>query len=60
MTVRELTKDKYLELCQNYILRFWSDSENGTASPSADDLAVADELVECECSLGLLWRLFVK
>lgn len=46
MTVKELTEDEYLELCQNYISRFWSDSENGTTSPSADDLAVADELVD--------------
>lgn len=46
MKIEDLTENEYLELCQNYISRFWSDSENGTTSPSADDLAVADELVD--------------
>ncbi len=45
MTVKDLTKDEYLELCQNYISEFWNDDEHGTTSPSADDLVVADELV---------------
>ena len=45
MTVRELNRSQYKELCQDYITRFWSDLEDGTNSPSLEDLAAADELV---------------
>lgn len=45
MTVRELNKEQYKELCQRYITEFWTDSEGGTTSPSLEDLMVADESV---------------
>ena len=45
MKVRELNAEQYKELCQKYITDFWTDSENGTTSPSYWDLANADELV---------------
>ena len=45
MTVRELNKEQYKELCQNYITNFWTDNEGGTTSPSLAELSVADELV---------------
>ena len=45
MTVRELNREQYKELCQDYITRFWTDLEKGTTSPSRGDLACADELV---------------
>lgn len=45
MTVRELNKEQYKQLCQAYITEFWADNENGTTSPSYYDLAYADELV---------------
>lgn len=46
MTVEELSKEQYKELCQFYITEFWADYEDGTSSPSCYDLAVADELVD--------------
>lgn len=46
MIVKDLTKDEYLELCQNYISEFSTDDEHGTTSPSVNELAVADELVD--------------
>lgn len=48
MTVRELNKQQYKELCQNYITEFWTDLEDDTTSPSYHDLACADELVDEE------------
>ena len=45
MTVQELNRDQYKELCQRYITEFWTDSENGTTSPSLYELMCADELV---------------
>ena len=45
MTVQELNREQYKELCQRYITEFWTDSVNGTKSPSLDDLLCADELV---------------
>ena len=45
MTVRELNKEQYKELCQKYITDFWTDFENGTSTPSYYDLAFADKLV---------------
>lgn len=45
MTVQELNHEQYKELCQRYITEFWTDLEEGTASPSYYDLAHADELV---------------
>ena len=45
MTVRELNREQYKELCQRYITEFWTDLEDGTMSPSWEDLACADELV---------------
>ena len=45
MTVRELNREQYKELCQDYITRFWTDFEKETTSPSWGDLAYADELV---------------
>lgn len=46
MTVQELNREQYKQLCQDYITRFWTDDEGGTTSPSYMDLACADELVE--------------
>lgn len=46
MTVRELNREQYKELCQRYITEFWTDDEHGTTSPSAYELACADELVD--------------
>lgn len=48
MTVRELNKDQYKELCQAYITEFWTDDEHGTSRPSMGELACADELVDPE------------
>lgn len=48
MTVRELNKDQYKELCQAYITEFWTDDEHGTSGPSMGELACADELVDPE------------
>jgi hypothetical protein len=45
MTVQELSKEQYKELCQRYITEFWTDDEHGTTSPSYDDLLCAEELV---------------
>lgn len=45
MTVQELSREQYKELCQSYITEFWTDFEEGTTSPSYYDLAYADELV---------------
>lgn len=45
MTVRELNREQYKELCQRYITEFWTDDEHGTTSPSIGELACADELV---------------
>ena len=45
MTVRELNREQYKELCQDYITRFWTDFEKETTSPYWGDLACADELV---------------
>jgi hypothetical protein len=45
MTVRELNQEQYKELCQAYITEFWTDDEEGSNSPSYDDLIHADELV---------------
>lgn len=45
MTVRELNPEQYKELCQRYITEFWTDLEEGSSSPSYDDLIHADELV---------------
>ena len=46
MTVQELNRDQYKELCQRYITEFWTDDEHHTTSPSAYELACADELVD--------------
>ena len=46
MTVQELNREQYKQLCQAYITEFWSDFEEGTSSPSYYDLACADELVD--------------
>ena len=46
MTVQELSREQYKELCQRYITEFWTDNEDGTDSPSMYDLACADELVD--------------
>ena len=48
MTVRELNREQYKELCQRYITAFWTDDAHGTKSPSLYDLACADELVDQE------------
>ena len=48
MTSRELNRDQFKELCQNYITNYWTDFEDGTTSPSYADLAHADELVDEE------------
>lgn len=48
MTVRELNRDQYKQVCQDYITRFWTDNEHGTTSPSLGELACADELVDQE------------
>ena len=45
MTVQELNREQYKELCQAYITEFWTDDEHGTRSPSMGELACADELV---------------
>lgn len=45
MTVRELNRDQYKQVCQDYITRFWTDDEYGTSGPSMSELACADELV---------------
>ena len=45
MTVKELNREQYKELCQAYITEFWTDDAHGTKSPSWYDLACADELV---------------
>lgn len=45
MTVQELSKEQYKELCQAYITEFWVDNEHGTTSPSMGELVCADELV---------------
>ena len=45
MTVRELNPEQYKELCQRYIVEFWTDSEEGTDAPSYYDFLYADELV---------------
>ena len=46
MTVRELNREQYKELCQRYITEFWTDDAHGTSSPSLGELACADELVD--------------
>jgi hypothetical protein len=46
MTVQELNRDQYKELCQRYITEFWTDDEHGTTSPSLGELSCADELVD--------------
>ena len=46
MTVHELSREQYKELCQRYITEFWTDNEHGTKSPSMSELACADELVD--------------
>lgn len=46
MKVSELNQDQYKELCQHYISNFWSDSTEGSTSPSYYELACADELVD--------------
>lgn len=46
MTVQELNKEQYKELCQAYITEHWTDDEHGTSSPSWGELACADELVD--------------
>ena len=46
MTVRELNRDQYKELCQRYITEFWTDDEHSTSSPSLGELMCADELVD--------------
>jgi hypothetical protein len=46
MTVRELNRDQYKQLCQDYITRFWTDDEHGTSEPSWHELACAAELVD--------------
>ena len=45
MTVRELNREQYKELCQRYITEFWTDLEDRTTSPSYYDLVHADEYV---------------
>ena len=45
MTVQELNREQYKELCQAYITEFWTDDAHGTKSPSMSELACADELV---------------
>lgn len=46
MNIYELNERQYLELCQDYITRFWVDDEYGSNSPSFNDLIHADELVD--------------
>lgn len=48
MTVRELNREQYKELCQRYITEFWTDLCEGTNSPSYYDLVYADEYVDPE------------
>lgn len=48
MSSRELNQNQFKELCQAYITEHWTDNENGTTSPSYNDLACADELVDEE------------
>ena len=45
MTVQELNREQYKELCQAYITEFWTDDAHGTKLPSMSELACADELV---------------
>ena len=45
MTVQELNREQYKELCQAYITEFWTDDAHGTRSPSMGELDCADELV---------------
>ena len=46
MTVQELNREQYKELCQDYITHFWFDYEGKTSGPSWYELARADELVD--------------
>lgn len=46
MTIHDLSPEEYLELCQRCITEFWFDGEDGTTSPSYQDLATANELVD--------------
>lgn len=45
MKVDELNPEQYKELCQEYILNFWTDEDGRPSSPSLTELACADELV---------------